>query len=361
MKHITIVTRNMTAGGAERVIAQLSKDIILNNIECTIVTLDDKEIFYNLPQNVDIKPIGIKSKNNYIDKFEKYKEVRRIAQSLDTDIILAMPEEIGIFVIPAMFGTGIPVIVSERNNPWVMPWKKETRIMRNIFYPFASGFIFQTEFAASFFSKRIRKKGIVLPNPLDLNRIPTPHSGERTKDIVAAGRLVEQKNFPLLIKAFAKFSESNPEYTLVIYGEGKLKDDLENLAKSCIKSGKYRFAGKTNELLECMKDASMFVLSSDYEGMPNVLIEAMAIGMPVISTDCPSGGPAELIKNGENGLLVCTNNIEELTNAMCKIIDSKDLQKKIGENAIKIKEKFDSNIVSEQWIEYLEGRIKCKA
>ena len=354
MKHITIVTRSMFGGGAERVIAELAKYISKKNIKCTIITIDDEEVFYDIPSQVEIYAIGIKSKNKIIDKILKYKEVRRYTKVLKSDIVLSLPEDIGIYVIPAMLGTGIPVVVSERNNPWVMPWKKESRIMRKIFYPFAQGFIFQTEYAKNFFPKNIRKKGIILPNPLDLNRIPEPWDGKCCKQVIGAGRLDSQKNFPLLIRAFSKFNKIHPEYTLIIYGEGQLKEELEELADSCIPKNNYRFPGKTPNLLEKMREGAMFVLTSDYEGMPNVLIEAMSLGMPVISTDCPSGGPAEMIEDGKNGLLVTVGDIDELNEAMCKIANSKTFSIKIGEEAKKIKEILDSNIVADQWIKYLQ-------
>ena len=355
MKHLAIVTRNLKAGGAERVVAQLAKHMVFNDIHCTIITLENEEIFYSLPPEVRIEAIGKKSPKGYIDKLLKYKEVRQLVKVLKPDVVLALPEEIGIYVIPALFGVQVPVVVSERNNPWIMPWKKVSRFARKLFYPFAAGFIFQTEQAASFFSKRIRKKGVILPNPLDLERIPQPWEGERRKEIVGAGRLEKQKNFPLLIRAFAKFYRVHPDYKLVIYGDGKLREELENLASSLLPGESYCFPGKTQQLLEKICRAAMFVLSSDYEGMPNVVIEAMAMGMPVISTDCPAGGPAALIKDGWNGLLVPVGDVDALCTAMERVAGSEDLAKMLGENAMKIKEQLDAEIVAEQWRKYLEA------
>jgi len=359
MKHLAIVTRNLKAGGAERVVAQLAKHMVFNDIHCTIITLENEEIFYSLPPEVRIEAIGKKSPKGYIDKLLKYKEVRQLVKVLKPDVVLALPEEIGIYVIPALFGVQVPVVVSERNNPWIMPWKKVSRFARKLFYPFAAGFIFQTEQAASFFSKRIRKKGVILPNPLDLERIPQPWEGERRKEIVGAGRLEKQKNFPLLIRAFAKFYQIHPDYKLIIYGEGELRGELESLASSLLPNESYYFPGKTQQLLEKMCGAAMFVLSSDYEGMPNVVIEAMAMGMPVISTDCPSGGSAALIKDGWNGMLVPVNDIDEMYKAMCKIAESKSFGLKLGMNALQIKEKLDATVVAEQWKEYLK-HLKIK-
>ncbi|MCX7883739.1 MAG: glycosyltransferase family 4 protein [Caloramator sp.] len=354
MKKIIFVTRNMKAGGAERVIAQIANNFSRLGIQCMIITLDNEEIFYQLDYAVKVHSIGRLSNNLYLDKFLKYKELRRYINANKPDIVVALPEDIGIFVIPALMGTNIPVVVSERNNPWVMPYKKITRILRRIFYPFASGLIFQTEQAASFFPKNIRKKGIVLPNPLDLERIPEPWRGERRKEIVGAGRLDKQKNFHLLIRAFAKFYIKHPDYILTIYGDGPLKNELINFASTLLPKKAYNFPGRTKELLEKMNGASMFVLSSDYEGMPNVVIEAMAMGMPVISTDCPSGGPAYLIKNGINGLLIPVNDVDALTEAMFKIVDSEELANKLGENAKGITERLNYNIVAEEWRNYIE-------
>ncbi|MGH4140378.1 glycosyltransferase family 4 protein [Clostridium sp.] len=354
MKKLVFVTRNMMAGGAERVISQLANNFSRAGIQCTIVTLDNEEIFYQLDRTVKVHTIGRMSSNSYTDKFLKYKQLRLYINHEKPDIVLTLPEEIGIYVIPTLIGTNIPVIVSERNNPWVMPWKKVTRFMRKLFYPFASGFIFQTEQAASFFSLNIRTKGIILPNPLDLERIPEPWEGKRRKEIVGAGRLDKQKNFPLLIRAFSKFYKNHSDYVLTIYGEGSLKKELISLAASLLPKDVYDFPGSTRNLLEQMRGASMFVLSSDYEGMPNVVIEAMAMGMPVISTDCPSGGSAELIDNDKNGLLVQVDDVDALTEAMCKVAESKELSEKLGENAKEIRERLNCNVVAEKWRYYIE-------
>ncbi len=361
MKNIIFVTRNMQAGGTERVISQLVKYMSCIGIKCSIITLEAKDIFYDLPPQVKIFSIGKKSRINFIDKLLRYKEIRYlVVQNIKPDIVLALPEEIGIYVIPSLLATKIPVVVSERNNPWVMPVKKITRIMRIVFYPFASGFIFQTDKAASYFPSYIRKRAAVLPNPLDLTRIPQPWKGLRRKEIVSAGRLEKQKNFPLLIKAFAKFHKRHPDYKLIIYGQGSLKNELEELSKSLLPQESYLFPGTTTTLLEEIRGSAMFVLSSNYEGIPNVLIEAMAIGMPVISTDCPVGGPASLIKNGENGLLVPVGDVDKMCDAMCKIAESKVLSENLSINALSINKRLDSKVVSEQWRQYLDAVSSSK-
>lgn len=351
---IVIVTRNLLGGGAERVIAQLSNFFVEQGKECGIITIDADDIFYKLDPRVTVKAIGRKSDNKVVDRILRYREVRRNIRKEAPDLVLSFPEEIGIYVLAALLGTGIPVYVSERNNPWVMPDSKITRNLRTLLYPFAAGLIFQTEMAKSFFSESIQKKGVVLPNPVEADRIPVQYTGEREKVIVGAGRLFHQKNFPLLIGAFAKFSKDHPEYILRIFGEGYLLEDLRMLSKNLGVQDKVELPGKSATLLADMNSAAMFVLSSDYEGMPNVLLEAMCMGMPVISTDCPSGGPKELIEDGVNGLLVPVGNVDAMYQAMEKMADMQ-YASRLADAAFLIREKLTSKDVFERWYTYLFG------
>ena len=314
--HIAIVTASMAAGGAERVIAQLLKEWCNNGIDCSLITLQKEPIFYDLPKNINLVEIGKLDNNHYLDKVKKYSSVRKIVKKINPDIVLSLPEEIGIYVIGALLGTGIPIVVSERNNPWLMPYKKESRIMRKLMYPWADGFIFQTQKAASFFSRKIQKKGIVLENPLDISRIPMPYENEREKIIIGAGRLEPQKNFYLLIDAFAEFYKTHLDYKLEIYGEGSLRNDLEFYAEEKLPKEKFAFPGRVTDLPERMNKCSVFVLSSDFEGVPNVLIEAMAMGVPSVATDCAPGGAAELIQDVVNGFIVPVGNAKCLANKM---------------------------------------------
>lgn len=352
MKKIAIVTRNMFGGGAERVIAQLIKYLDSNNLKCILITIDKGEIFYEIPNSVKIFEIGKKSSNKVIDRVLRYKKVREIMIKNKIDIVLSLPEEIGVYVIASLLGTKIPTIVSERNNPWVMPDKKITRMLRRATYPLAKGIIFQTDMAKSFFPKNIQNKSIVLKNPIDIDRIPDPYKEQRKKIVVGVGRLDKQKNFKLLIESFAEFQNLYPEYKLIIYGEGKERSELEYLANKLLKKNSYFFPGRQSDVLEKIKSASMFILSSDYEGMPNVLLEAMCMGMPVISTDCPSGGPREVIENNVNGILIPVNDRKALVDSMIKLTND-DFAKELGKNAYLLKEELTDIHIFEDWRDYL--------
>lgn len=357
---ITIIAASMNAGGAERVISQLLSDWEKEGYELSLILLDKKEKFYSISENIPIIEIGQQSNNRVIDKIKRYQQVRKAVMSISPDIILSLPEEIGIYVLWALRHTKIPVVVSERNDPQKMPNKKITRFMRKLMYPHAAGLIFQTEAAASFFSEKIRQKGIVLPNPLDLSRIPDVWSGEREKLIVSAGRLEPQKNFPLLIEAFSLFYKSHQDYRLIIYGDGSQREKLQVLIDSKGLADVIKLPGVSNTLLEDIYKASMFVLSSDYEGVPNVLIEAMAAGIPCVSTDCEPGGAASIITNDTCGVLIPIGDIEALLDTMEKVEREKIGLDALEETSEIIKGRYCSEKVSREWAEYLEELVGRK-
>lgn len=351
-KKIIIICRNLYSGGAERVVSQLANYFQSNNNMVSIITIDDMPVMYKIDSNIKLIAVGKKANNKLIDKIRRYYSVRKIVTKIKPDRVLSLPEDIAVYVILSLLGTRIKIYVSERNNPWVMPNVKITRVLRILMYPFVDGIIFQTEYAKSYFSKNIQKKGIVLPNPVDASRIPNRYDGIREKTIVSIGRLSEQKNFPLLINAFREFSLNNPEYKLIIYGEGIERKRLEKMIFGYGLEKKVLMPGRSENVLNRIREAGMFVLTSNYEGLPNVLIEAMCMGMPVISTDCPSGGPAELIIDGKNGFLIPVGDTKGLVNAMHKITDE-NVAKKISDNAFQMREKFTNRDVFNKWENFL--------
>lgn len=358
MKKLLIVTHKMSGGGCERVIAQLLNCFANDGIECILATECGVPSFYDLPVNV---------RQIYLDFDETlkpgkiphaYKKLRKLVKKEQPDVVLALPEKVNVWTVLFLLGTGVPVVVSERNDPHRHPENKIKRMLRWLVYPFAKGFIFQTQEAANFFPKGIRSRGVVLDNPLDTGRIPAPHEGARRPVIAAAGRLHEQKNFAMLIRAFAQFYKTHHAYSLVIYGEGPERKELTRVASMLGVARSVELPGQSKTLLKEINDCTMFVLSSDYEGMPNVLIEAMACGLPCIATDCPIGGVHSLIEDGENGLLVRTGSEKRMVAAMCAVADNPEIAKRLGKNAAKIQQRLDEAVVAAEWRRYLEQIAK---
>ena len=196
--------------------------------------------------------------------------------------------------MPALKGSKAKIIVSERNDPRNFQGKTITKLVSRYLMSKADGFVFQTNDACDFY-KKYKDRSVVIPNPVAdvpviLERLPNE---QRDKVIVTAGRLVPQKNHEMLIKAFGKIAYRFPEYKLIIYGEGELKEKLQLLSRDLSMGDRVVFPGSVNDLHEKIKNAELFVLSSDFEGMPNALMEAMAMGITCISTDY-CGGPRDI-------------------------------------------------------------------
>lgn len=353
LSSVLIATHNMAGGGCERVVAQLANYFVQQGVACTIVTEYRCESFYALDEAVGFLPMLEKSSCGARDIPRAYRNLRRIARRIRPDVVLAMPEKVNVWAVMALLPTRFPVVVSERNDPHRHPESRVKRMLRTLFYPFAAGFIFQTRQAMDYFPAGIRGRGAVLDNPLDLERIPAPCNGSREKTVTAVGRLGAQKNFPLLIRAFARFYETHPDYRLIIYGEGEDRPMLEALSNNFLPDGACLLPGADKRVVERIRKSGMFVLSSDFEGMPNALIEAMAVGLPCIAADCPIGGPASLIRNEINGLLIPVGDEAALAAAMSRIADDAAFAARLGKNAETIKQRMDESIVAEKWRAYL--------
>ena len=217
----------------------------------------------------------------------------------------------------------------------------------------ASKFVFQTEDAMNCFPENIRKKSYVISNPINEN-LPEPYTGERDKEVIAIGRLVSQKNFPMAINAFEKFYNKNPEYKFTIYGDGPLRESLEKTIKEKELENVINLPGFSKNIIEDIKKAGIYISSSDFEGISNAMLEAMAMGIPTVCTDCPIGGAKMTIKNNENGVLVPVGDEDALYRAMDKVANDSTFAKEISENAIKIREELSIDKILDKWIDVME-------
>ena len=194
------------------------------------------------------------------------------------------------------------------------------------------------------FSERVRRKSVIIHNPVDV-RVRAEEKPK--KRIVTAGRLNSQKNHEMLIRAFRIFHETHPEYTLTVYGEGELRKKLERLIEKLSLKGSVFLPGFKNGLHEEMKDAGMFVLSSDFEGLSNALMEAMMMGLAVITTDCT--GSDELVEDGRDGLVVKRGDVMMMADAMARLADDEKLRKSMAEAAFKRAADFRLNRIVMKW------------
>lgn len=324
-------------GGAERVITQLASSFAEAGDEAILVTSFERENEYALSDKVirlslekeQLRQSRLKRNLSRILKLRKIVKVQK------PDVVLSFMQEPNFRILVATLGISCKKVVSVRNDPAREYSGGIGRFVGKVLMPLlADGCVFQTERAREWFPKRLRRKSEVIPNAVDPIFFETKKNNSNAY-WVAIGRLTEQKNYPMMVRAFAKVIKKYPDEQLRIYGEGLIRNELQCLIDSLCLSGSVVLCGRSADVPAVLADAKGFLMSSDYEGMPNALMEAMAVGLPCIATDCPCGGPDELICNGDNGLLVDVGAEGELAEAIVQLIDDGRLCAAIGDKAKK--------------------------
>ena len=405
-KHIAMYIGSLNKGGAERVMCNLAEYFFSIGYKVTLVTtyLSDDE--YVLPnagwsvvksedeenvtkvlnpdekeRYVDLKggvPMGIGRVFTALMPYEQGNRAqnfhRRIQNLTNTwerikpDLILSFLGKNNVMAIQSAAGLDIPVVVSVRATPSEEYASRGLRLAMRVLFPAAAGVVVQTNGAMDFFSPIVRQKCKVLPNAVNeefMNHEIIPFD-DRKKVIVSVGRLDENKNQKILINAFSYAIKKYPEYRLVLYGDGPSRGLLEKLCRNLGildesgkgEPGKVTFMGSVDKIADRIADAEFFVLTSRTEGMPNALIEAMALGLCCISTDCPCGGPADLISTGRNGLLIPmdtdVNMAMHIFHALERLMDDPPLARKLAASAFEVREKYNPRAINEKWRDYFE-------
>ena len=344
-------------GGAERVLVNLAHQFALQDNECILTTSFVDNWEYPIGENVKRiscfeKPIKGAIKRNYL----LIKKLHKLVKQEKPDVLISFMAEPNFRALIATKGLKTKNIISIRNDPNKEYGNFLFRFLAKRLYRKADGVVFQTEDAKNWFSQKIQRKSKVIYNQVDERFFSENFQGKR-KDIVSVGRLTAQKNQKILIEAFALIADKI-EDNLIIYGEGNLRNELEELIKQKGLQNRVFLPGMIQNVPETIKGVKVFVLPSDYEGMPNALMEAMALGLPCISTDCPCGGPRMLIQNGNNGVLVPVNDVASLSEAIYKIVSmKKEEREKFGEKAKETAKNFAPNVVFEQWESFVKTVI----
>jgi glycosyltransferase involved in cell wall biosynthesis len=327
----------MSSGGAERVISEMSNYWAKKGIEITIVTIGvtkNKKDFYFLEpsvKRVDLSLNPPKSKiMAYINFFRLLWRIRVFVKKSRPSVAISFINTANIIMLLALFDLKIKKIISDRTDPH---GDKVGFLIKKLIYPLSSTLVIQTDSVRKFYEPISNLQISTIPNPLN-KPIMENNKGFKfkKKTIVAIGRLIDAKGFDLLIEAFYNISKSNFDWNLVIFGEGKERVSLEKLIEKYNLKNRVFLPGVIDNPRNTIIDADIFVLSSRKEGFPNVLIEAMSVGLPCISFNCPSG-PSEIIDDYKNGILVEAENINELQNSIKVLIESELLRKKLGNRA----------------------------
>lgn len=358
---ITFFIGGLSGGGAERVTCNLANYLYERGHDVTLLTMADDTPTYYIKKGVKRVPL-LKDKERkgflYNTSLRLSRFIRMVRSGGDNVFLVMLPVTT-ILMLQLRGFIKAKVIAAERVDPSNYSTKKQNQLKRLAHK--ADGWVFQTEEERNWYGEATGKAKVsIIPNAINPDFIRPAYTGVRRKVIVTAGRLTEQKNHLLLIKAFAQISRGCPDYQLVIYGEGVLKTNYEQEAENLGIKSKVILPGYTTDIGEKIKEASLFVLSSDYEGMPNSLMEAMALGLPCVSTDCDGGGARFLIENEKNGLLVPKGDVNALAVAMERMISNRDFAEKCGREAYKICDRLSPEKIYGQWEEFIKEIVNGK-
>ena len=356
---IIFMLGSLDSGGAQRVAVNLCNSFVKNGHDVHILVTKLKDNLYKLDNEIGVIALDNDQSKKGLSR-EKH-IIKNILKEIDNYrpnvVISFLPEPTARILFIKKFYKrmkNIPVILSVRADPNVIYKSFKRKMSVKLLYNKADGYVFQTEEAKDFFNKKIKDKSTVILNPINSSFFIKSYTGKREKVFVTVGRITKQKNHRLLIDTFNDFQKEYDDFKLFIYGEGELEKEIRNHIKELKLEKKINLKGTTKDIPNEIMNKYAFVLSSDFEGLPNALMEAMALGLPSISTDCTGGGARAVINDGVNGLIVPCNDKEKLLLAMKKIVDDKDFAKKLGEEAIKIRNICSDETIVDEWLSYIK-------
>lgn len=391
IRKIMFHLNSMGKGGAERVVSLLANEFANRGVEVVVATEWYSEEEYELDSKVKRIHAGLSKEEEQASRVAKQwiriRNLRKVLLEESPGVVISFCVKANYRAMMATTGMKIPVIVSVRNDPKIDYVGKTRAVMNKLFLNRTNGCVFQTQEAKEFFDEVLQQKSTIICNPVN-EKFLRAKRREPQKKIVCVGRLVAQKNQMLLVQAFERILEKYPDYHLYLYGDGsddECKEELiqyverkdisfarqaqnsdqdekqEAIIKETLKlKDCVHFMGLSSTLEKDMADAAMFVLPSNYEGMPNALMEAMALGLPVISTDCPCGGSRYWIEPGKTGQLVPVKNVNSMAQAMEYYIrDPKDAECMGAQAKERLKEATMEKVF-EQWNSYISEVLNQK-
>lgn len=361
-KKIMFYISSLAKAGAQRVILNLTESLIKKGHKVYLVTTTVVEDEYPLPEGArriisDIQEEEITS-NRIVNLKKRFCKLRNIWKKGNPDIIISFIGKNNFMALLTAWGLNIPVITSVRGEPREEYYNRLTQILSKTLMGKSAGIVLQTQDAKAYFPKWIRKKAVILENPLNPDFIDEYIAEPRKNEVVTVGRIDSNKNQQLIIDAFCKIAEDFPQMHLILYGDGEDRERLEAYAKNTKYSNQIFLPGPIRNVKKRIEKSKLFVLSSNTEGMPNALMEALALGIPCISTDCPCGGPKMLMEGKENGILVPVGDADAMAEAMRKLLTDEELWQKCSKNAYKITEKLHPERINKKWEEYLLSKMK---
>lgn len=346
---IVFTLASLGSGGAERVVSLLANKMDEMGHQVEIVCLKFNDVYYKTNESVKVTLAA--NKNRLSELFWLRKHIKHEKP----DVVIAFTEGVYCFTIAALLGTKIPVIASERLDPSAMTWKRN--LLKRLLLPYADWLVVQTKTIKDYFPKNIQKKTSIIFNPVKDEALASSMDNgkwimaNKPNRIISVARLFPQKNQEMMIRAFAKIADKYPDWKLVMYGEGPRRQSLQLIIDNLQLTNRVQLPGRTENVVEELRKSKIFCLSSDYEGMSNSMIEAICVGLPIVSTEV--SGTDELIQDGVNGLLVDIGDEQGMTDALKRLIQNEELMKKMGAANREKASLFHIDTIMNEWMELI--------
>ncbi len=356
-KKILFYIGSMARGGAERVVVNLSEYLKGLGYQVVIATKEEAQTEYPVPEGVRRIPADISGKeitgSRIVNFCRRVGKLRSIWKKEKPDLIVSFIKKNNLMAIASSRGLGIPVLVtivsaSFREYPGIF------KFLANLLFPMADGVIAQTSEERDYFRKSVRKKTVILPNSMHPDFIGPVYAGKREDFVVAVGRVDENKNHSMLVEAFARIADKYPSVNVIIYGDGDGRQKVETAIREKGMEERIFLAGYQTDVKTKIEKARIFVLTSRVEGIPNAIMEAMALGLVPVSTDFGGGGAKQLIEDGKNGFIIPVDDTDALTEKLDLLLSDKKLEERLRNQAVKLQERLHPDVVNRQWREYFE-------
>lgn len=351
-RSILIVTLHLKNGGAERVFSELMNSWANDGCNICVVQLC-KDLIpgdnYKISKGIEI--INLETDHQYnslLGKIEIIPKLVKLFKRKSDYTILSFVNPATYLVAISSFFIKNKIVFSERCDPTHSPSNKFKRLLRTLAFYRADACVFQTVEARNYFPNIIVNKSTIIPNPI-VSDLPYITYNNTTR-IIMACTLNEQKNLKMAIDAFSIVNKQNNELYLDIFGQGNKYDEINNYINDLGLNNKIHLKGYCTDIHKEMANSYLFLSSSNYEGISNSILEAMAIGLPCICTDCPSGGTGMLIDDDVNGILVPVNNALQMAKEIIRVINNPDIYKKISNNAKKVRNTYNIDDISKEWL-----------
>lgn len=354
MKKILFITSALSYGGAGKMIAYLANAFAeFEDYNVSIYVELIPGVHYSMNPMINIIEESKHFKSYLFRHFLEIFQMRKRIKELNPDLVISFQTNQNAISVLASRGCHIPVIISERGDPYLH--KNCLERMKHWVIGHAEGGVFQTQNAKACYGTQLQKRSVVIHNPNTVKAVVSPVWNERRDEIAFVARFhILQKRQDIMVKAFNIVSKQDSRIKLVFYGQGEDQKHIEHLVDELGLSERVIFKGLVINIPEAIRNSKLFVLTSDFEGLPNALIEAMACGLPCISTDCSPGGARELIQDGVNGLIVPCGDAEAIAEKIIYLLNNPEVAEKIGHEAQKIVDKLEPSLIFGKWKNYVE-------